>query len=64
MKDHAMTNLRAKVNKNLKIEEVQWILTVPAIWSDAAKSVMQTAAINAGMINPTLMVNYSSHMNR
>merc|ERR1712154_359073 len=54
MKDHAMNNLRAKVNKNLKIEEVQWILTVPAIWSDKAKSVMQTAAINAGMVNPEI----------
>ena len=49
MKDHAMNNLKAKLGQSLKIEQVQWILTVPAIWSDAAKSVMQTAAINAGL---------------
>jgi len=54
MKNHAMNNLRSKVNKNLKTQNVQWILTVPAIWSNKAKSVMQTAAINAGMIDPLI----------
>eukprot|EP00484_Ammonia_sp_Unknown_P030045 CAMPEP_0197025488 /NCGR_PEP_ID=MMETSP1384-20130603/5811_1 /TAXON_ID=29189 /ORGANISM="Ammonia sp." /LENGTH=1044 /DNA_ID=CAMNT_0042454023 /DNA_START=14 /DNA_END=3148 /DNA_ORIENTATION=- len=54
MKEHAMKNLRQKLGESLRNEEVQWILTVPAIWSDQAKSVMQTAAVNAGMVDPKI----------
>ena len=30
--------------------EVGWVLTVPAIWDDAAKSVMRQAAFEAGIV--------------
>eukprot|EP01084_Bolivina_argentea_P070769 128687_1 len=36
--------------KNIK-EEIKWILTVPAIWSDLAKYKMEKWALDAGLIN-------------
>mmetsp|Transcript_13369 Transcript_13369/g.31322 ORF Transcript_13369/g.31322 Transcript_13369/m.31322 type:complete len:586 (-) Transcript_13369:405-2162(-) len=32
------------------VEEVQWVVTVPAIWKDKAKGLMREAAMKAGMI--------------
>lgn len=34
---------------NMKISEIQWVLTVPAIWNDAAKQFMREAAESAGI---------------
>ena len=50
MAEHAMSVLRARVDQ-LAADEVQWIVTVPAIWSDRAKSVMKRAAVAAGMVD-------------
>jgi hypothetical protein len=30
--------------------DIQWVLTVPAVWTDAAKSLMRQAARNAGLV--------------
>ncbi len=32
------------------IDEIQWVLTVPAIWTDKAKHLMKTWAVKAGLI--------------
>ena len=34
----------------LKLEDIHWVLTVPAIWSDAAKQFMREAAIEVGSV--------------
>ncbi|ETO11020.1 hypothetical protein RFI_26357 [Reticulomyxa filosa] len=42
-----------KVLKDIKvekIEDVQWVVTVPAIWSNTAKNKMREAALRAGLI--------------
>lgn len=40
----------SKVGDKSKFEsEIQWILTIPAIWSDSAKQLMREAAILAGI---------------
>ena len=49
MKRQAFVALKAlKIDK---IEQIQWVLTVPAIWSDRAKSLMEQWAYKAGMGN-------------
>merc|ERR1719447_2245515 len=37
------------------IEDVQWILTVPAIWSDRAKAKMERWAEKAKLIQPKIV---------
>ncbi|ETO01390.1 hypothetical protein RFI_36050 [Reticulomyxa filosa] len=37
-----------------KIEDVQWVVTVPAIWSNTAKNRMREAAILAELINESI----------
>ncbi|ETO36039.1 hypothetical protein RFI_01025 [Reticulomyxa filosa] len=54
----AFTFLRKHIMKVLRetkcvkeIEDVQWIVTIPAIWSNTAKNRMREAALRAGLIN-------------
>ena len=49
----ALEKMRKYKRQNLKIEddEIQWILTVPAIWSEKAKQQMKQWAIKADIIN-------------
>jgi hypothetical protein len=50
LKDHIMQELRN--TKTIETcEDVQWIVTVPAIWSNTAKARMRQAAIEAELIN-------------
>ncbi|GMH39755.1 hypothetical protein BSKO_07653 [Bryopsis sp. KO-2023] len=47
----AIQNLKSKaILQSGNPHDVFWVLTLPAIWSDFAKSVMRRAAFNAGMI--------------
>ena len=41
--DHLLSMLK-KQGKLIYNDEVQWILTVPAIWTDTAKQFMRTSA--------------------
>jgi len=41
--DHLLCMLK-KPGKIVHNDEVEWILTVPAIWTDAAKQFMRTSA--------------------
>jgi molecular chaperone DnaK (HSP70) len=34
----------------MEISHIRWVITVPAIWSDAAKQFMREAAFRAGLI--------------
>ena len=43
----------------LPIRQIQWILTVPAIWSPGAKQMMREAAIQVCFV--TLIVTKTSH---
>lgn len=40
----------------LEINDIKWILTVPAIWSDPAKAFMRTAAVKAGIDSDMLTI--------
>ncbi|KAH6556362.1 hypothetical protein KP509_1Z185200 [Ceratopteris richardii] len=45
-----MQSLRYAIRNDLGKEDVQWCLTVPAIWDEKAKQLMRTYAEKAGMI--------------
>lgn len=45
MKEHLLHKLSEKGDTETKKEEIRWVLTVPAIWNDTAKSFMRKAAI-------------------
>lgn len=45
MKEHLLHKLSETGDTETKKEEIRWVLTVPAIWSDTAKSFMREAAI-------------------
>jgi molecular chaperone DnaK (HSP70) len=40
-----MKNVKDKLTSAIGKDEVHWILTVPAIWTDAAKQFMREAAV-------------------
>ncbi|XP_060064403.1 heat shock 70 kDa protein 12A-like [Ylistrum balloti] len=48
LKDHLMTSLNNKLT-DVKLSDISWVLTVPAIWSNASKQFMREAAIVAGI---------------
>lgn len=46
LKNHMMgVWAKRDMQKVFKTDEIQWVLTVPAIWSDAAKQFMRESAI-------------------
>ena len=46
LKNHMMSVLgQRNVESTFKENEMQWVLTVPAIWSDAAKQFTREAAV-------------------
>ncbi|XP_053400546.1 heat shock 70 kDa protein 12A-like [Mercenaria mercenaria] len=40
----------------LQEDDIQWVLTVPAIWNDAAKQFMREAAEDAGILKSKLLI--------
>ena len=44
LKDHLLTAMQDKVT-GFSLQDIQFVLTVPAIWRDSAKQFMRTAAI-------------------
>ncbi|KAJ7353719.1 hypothetical protein OS493_032589 [Desmophyllum pertusum] len=53
MKDEAIKTIRNSTgDKNYGAKDIQWVLTVPAIWSPAAKQFMREAAYKAGIASP------------
>ncbi|KAG0580943.1 hypothetical protein KC19_4G212100 [Ceratodon purpureus] len=56
-----LQELRNKFGPHISLEDVQWCLTVPAIWDDAAKQVMRDCAEMAGLVQgPLSSVNTGS----
>ncbi|KAK3611893.1 hypothetical protein CHS0354_021328 [Potamilus streckersoni] len=55
LKDNIMKDLRGQSTPILN-SDIQWVLTVPAIWDDAAKQFMRFAANQAGIPNESLML--------
>ncbi|XP_062585711.1 heat shock 70 kDa protein 12A-like [Saccostrea cucullata] len=47
-KDHILQSLRDRI-PTICLEDIRFVLTVPAIWDDNAKQFMREAAINAGI---------------
>ncbi|ETO08745.1 hypothetical protein RFI_28642, partial [Reticulomyxa filosa] len=53
MQEHIMEILKDTILVE-KIEDVQWVVSVPAIWSNTAKNRMKEATILAGLINGSI----------
>ncbi|CAG2216049.1 Heat shock 70 kDa protein 12B [Mytilus edulis] len=49
MREHLMRTLSKKGQDVIRPTEINWVLTVPAIWSDAAKQFMREAAVKDGL---------------
>ncbi|KAJ7397250.1 heat shock 70 kDa protein 12A-like protein [Pitangus sulphuratus] len=58
LKQHALNTVKeASFQTIYDEEEITWVITVPAIWSSAAKQFMRLAAKEAGMISDMLSKN-------
>ncbi|NWW05370.1 HS12B protein, partial [Oreocharis arfaki] len=58
LKEHALNTIKeASFQTVYDREEITWVLTVPAIWSAAAKQFMRLAAKEAGIISDMLSEN-------
>ena len=45
LKDHLIRALNGRNTFNeISVDDIMWVLTVPAVWSDAAKQFMREAA--------------------
>ncbi|KAL3862530.1 hypothetical protein ACJMK2_008490 [Sinanodonta woodiana] len=56
-KDDLQKELTSKITSAFSFEEeIQWVLTVPAIWNDKARSFMREAAIEAGIKSDRLLI--------
>eukprot|EP01083_Nonionella_stella_P292003 993395_1 len=50
----AMEYMHKITNEDIKSQEIQWIVTVPSIWSERAKSKMETWIISAKLVDPMI----------
>nr|XP_054486743.1 heat shock 70 kDa protein 12A-like [Agelaius phoeniceus] len=58
MKEHALNTIKEASSQTVyDPEEITWVITVPAIWSAAAKQFMRLAAKEAGIISGMLSRN-------
>ena len=44
IRDHLMKTLKTTTGDAVAADKIHWVLTVPAIWTDAAKQFMREAA--------------------
>ncbi|KNC76035.1 hypothetical protein SARC_11454 [Sphaeroforma arctica JP610] len=51
LKDFSLKIIQNQTSLCLQPADVQWVLTIPAIWSDGAKTSMRKAAVDAGLIS-------------
>jgi len=57
MKEHAFNMFK---RHNVEIEDrtkIKWVLTVPAIWSDTSKGLMESWAVEAGLVTDHTVLN-------
>lgn len=45
MKEHLLKELEDKLTDKVTVDDIDFVLTVPAIWDDTAKMFMREAAI-------------------
>lgn len=45
-----LTDLLDKQGTGMDNSEIQWVLTVPAIWTDAAKQIMRKSAVKVSIL--------------
>ncbi|VDH95526.1 Hypothetical predicted protein [Mytilus galloprovincialis] len=57
LKNHLLNDLK-KRNLDVPDNQIKWVLTVPAIWSDPAKQFMRTAAEQADIPHSSLTLAY------
>lgn len=50
LRDRVLRQIKEKHALDLKAKQVRWVLTVPAIWKEAAKATMRRAARQGGLI--------------
>ncbi|EGD80214.1 hypothetical protein PTSG_10893 [Salpingoeca rosetta] len=51
LKDMVLQQIKDRNALNVSAYEVQWVLTVPAIWEESSKALMRRAAFKAGLID-------------
>ncbi|XP_063414094.1 heat shock 70 kDa protein 12A-like [Mytilus trossulus] len=56
MREHLMRTLSKKGQDVIRPTEINWVLTVPAIWSDAAKQFMREAAVKGGIPDRSIIL--------
>ena len=57
LKDHLMSALNERNASNeIAVDDIMWVLTVPAIWTDTAKQFMREAAKQVRYKNPDASV--------
>ncbi|KAL3862532.1 hypothetical protein ACJMK2_008492 [Sinanodonta woodiana] len=57
LKDDLQKELASKLTSKISYEEeIQWVITVPAIWNDKARQFMSEAAVQAGIRNDQLLI--------
>ncbi|PNF14706.1 Heat shock 70 kDa protein 12A [Cryptotermes secundus] len=52
LKRYALLELSDQTGSNVAVEDVRWVVTVPAIWKQPAKQFMREAAYQAGLCEP------------
>ncbi|XP_052083292.1 heat shock 70 kDa protein 12B-like isoform X4 [Mytilus californianus] len=55
LKDHLIEELDKK-GTTMTVKDIRWVLTVPAIWTDAAKQFMRKSAEKAGIPGKNLLI--------
>ncbi|KAL3878936.1 hypothetical protein ACJMK2_031260 [Sinanodonta woodiana] len=56
LKDDLCEQVKLKIAGTLLVEDIQWVLTVPAIWNDKARQFMREAAVEAGINDKQLLI--------
>ncbi|KAK3603242.1 hypothetical protein CHS0354_007572 [Potamilus streckersoni] len=56
MKEDFQNQFKSKIDGRIQENDIRWVLTVPAIWNDAAKQFMRQAAVTAGIRDEYLRI--------
>lgn len=57
VKDELIDYVKSRDGIQLDVDQVRWVITLPAIWSEPAKQVMKDAACDAGLIRSAASTN-------
>ncbi|XP_062602142.1 heat shock 70 kDa protein 12A-like [Saccostrea cucullata] len=56
LKDHMLENINKKITGQIKVSDIDFVITVPAIWDDTAKMFMIAAAQTTGIEKEQLKI--------